>query len=123
MFITADFDPGKIFEHLDKIERQAEELRAALPVEMAAWQNDDMNRKQAQTKTIDVEKPTINFTRASTFILPTSRFRVKRRRRLIRRIKKAGEHHRIRASNRPVLRERLLVSFKDRFRALLDGAF
>jgi hypothetical protein len=123
MEIKADFDPGSVLRLLDKIERQAEELRAELPVEFAAWQNDDMNRKRAQTKTIDVERPTANFTRASTFINPTSRFRVKKRRRAIRKLKKAGQHERIRKSNRPVLRASLLVDFKERFRNLLDRAF
>lgn len=123
MEITADFDPGAIERHLDQIERRMEELRAALPVEFADWQNNDMNRKQAQTKTIDVERPTANFTRASTFIMPTSRYRVKLRRRVIRKLKKTGQHQQIVKSNRPVLRERLLVSFKDRFRNLLDRAF
>jgi hypothetical protein len=122
MEIKADWDPGAILKHLDRIERQTEELRAALPVEFAAWQNDDMNRKQAQTKTIDVEKPTINFTRASTFILPTSRFRFKRRRRIVRRLKKTAPEY-IRPSTRPVLRRELLIKFKQRFKALLDGAY
>jgi hypothetical protein len=121
--IKADFDPGVILKHLDKIERQAEELRAALPVEMADWQNQDLNRKHATTRTIDVEKPSVNFTRAATTVNPTSKVRIKRRRRLIRRIKKAGQHERIRRSNRPVLRASLLVDFKDRFRTLLDEAF
>jgi hypothetical protein len=123
MEITANFDPGVILKHLDRIERQAEELRAALPVEMALWQNEDLNRKHATTRTIDVEKPSVNFTRAATTVNPTSKFRIKRRRRLIRRLKKAGQHERIVRSNRPVLRASLLVDFKNRFRTLLDGAF
>jgi hypothetical protein len=123
MEITANFDPHPIEKHLDRIERQMEELRAEIPLEFADWQNSDMNRKRAQTKTIETEKPTSNFIRASTFILPTSRFRVKLRRRLIRRLKKTGQHERIRVSIRPVLRERLLVDFKERFRSLLDRAF
>lgn len=123
MEITANFDPGAIEKHLARIERQAEELRAALPVEMANWQNDDLNRKHATTRTIDVEKPSVNFTRAATTVNPTSKIRIKRRRRLIRRIKRAGQHERIRRSNRPVLRATLLVDFKDRFRTLLDEAF
>lgn len=123
MEITTNFDPHPIERHLDRIERQAEELRAAIPVEFADWQNNDMGRKQAQTRTIDVERPASAFTRASTFINPTSRFRVKKRRRAIRKLKKAGQHERIRTSNRPVLRASLLVDFKERFRTLLDGAF
>jgi hypothetical protein len=123
MEITANFDPGVILKHLDKIERQAEELRAALPVEMADWQNQDLNRKHATTRTIDVEKPTVNFTRAATTVNPTSRIRMKKRRRLVRRIKKAGQHHRLVRSNRPVLRASLMTDFKERFRALLDQAF
>jgi hypothetical protein len=123
MEFSANFDPGVILRHLDRIERQAEELRAALPVEMANWQNDDLNRKHATTRTIDVEKPSVNFTRAATTVNPTSKARIKRRRRLIRRIKKAGQHERIRRSNRPVLRASLLVDFKERFRTLLDQAF
>ena len=108
MEITADFDPGAIEKHLARIERQAEELRAALPVELANWQNDDLNRKHATTKTIDVEKPTVNFTRAATTINPTSRYRIKLRRRKLRRLKKSGQAHRIVRSNRPVLRPELL---------------
>jgi hypothetical protein len=123
MEITTNFDPHPIEKHLDRIERQMEELRAEVPVEFADWQNSDMGRKRAQTKTIDVERPTANFTRASTFINPTSRFRVKKRRRLIRRLKKTGQHQRIIRSNRPVLRSMLLVTFKERFRNLLDRAF
>ena len=123
MDIATNFDPHPIEKHLDRIERQMEELRAEIPLEFADWQNSDMNRKRAQTKTIETEKPTSNFIRASTFILPTSRFRVKLRRRLIRRLKKTGQHERIRVSTRPVLRERLLVDFKERFRSLLDRAF
>jgi hypothetical protein len=123
MEIKAEFDPGVILKHLDKIERQAEELRAALPVELAEWQNSDLNRKHATTRTIDVEKPSVNFTRAATTVNPTSKYRIKKRRRLIRRLKKGGQHERIRRSNRPVLRASLLVDFKERFRALLDEAF
>lgn len=123
MEITANFDPGAIEKHLARIERQAEELRAALPVEMANWQNDDLNRKHATTRTIDVEKPSVNFTRAATTVNPTSKIRIKRRRRLIRRIKRAGQHERIRRSNRPVLRPELLTDFHQRFRELLDQAF
>jgi hypothetical protein len=123
MEITTNFDPHPIEKHLDRIEREMEELRAEIPLEFADWQNSDMNRKRAQTKTIETEKPTSNFIRSSTFILPTSRFRVKLRRRLIRRLKKTGQHERIRVSTRPVLRERLLVDFKERFRSLLDRAF
>jgi hypothetical protein len=123
MEITTNFDPHPIEKHLDRIEREMEELRAEIPLEFADWQNSDMNRKRAQTKTIETEKPTSNFIRSSTFILPTSRFRVKLRRRLIRRLKKTGQHERIRVSIRPVLRERLLVDFKERFRSLLDRAF
>jgi hypothetical protein len=123
MEIKAEFDPGVILKHLDKIERQAEELRAALPVEMAEWQNQDLNRKHATTRTIDVERPTVNFTRAATTVNPTSRIRMKKRRRLVRRLKKGGQHERIRRSNRPVLRASLLVDFKERFRTLLDQAF
>jgi hypothetical protein len=123
MEIKADFDPGVILKHLDRIERQAEELRAALPVEMASWQNDDLNRKHATTKTIDVEKPTVNFTRAATTVNPTSRIRMKKRRRLVRRLKKGNQAHRIVRSNRPVLRASVMTDFKERFRTLLDQAF
>jgi hypothetical protein len=123
MEIKADFDPGVILKHLDKIEREAEELRAELPVAMASWQNDDLNRKHATTRTIDVERPAVHFTRAATTVNPTSRIRMKKRRRLVRRLKKGGQHERIRRSNRPVLRASLLVDFKERFRTLLDQAF
>jgi hypothetical protein len=123
MEIKADCDPGAIERHLDRIQRQMEELRAELPVEFADWQNTDMNRKQAQTRTIDVERPTANFTRASTTILPTSRFRFKLRRKMNRRLKKAGKIQSIRPSTRPVLRRELLIKFKARFVALLEGAF
>jgi hypothetical protein len=123
MEITSNFDPHPIERHLDRIERQMEELRAEIPLEFADWQNSDMGRKRAQTKTIETERPTSNFVRSSTFIMPTSRYRVKLRRRLIRRLKKTGQHERIRTSNRPVLRASLLVDFKDRFRNLLDRAF
>ena len=79
--------------------------------------------RSRDTKTIDVERPTANFTRASTFIMPTSRYRVKKRRRIIRRLKKAGQHERIVQSNRPILRADLIRQFKERFVALLDNAF
>jgi hypothetical protein len=121
--IKADFDPGTVMRLLDDIERKTEELRAELPLEFAAWQNDDMNRKQAQTRTLDVERPSGNFTRASTFINPTSRYRVKKRRRVIRKLKKTGQQESIRTSSRPVLRASLIEDFKQRFRELLDRAF
>lgn len=121
--ITANFDPGHVLKLLDRIERQAEELRAALPVELAEWQEDDLNRKFATTKTIDVEKPTANFTRAATTVNPTSRYRIKKRRRIIRKLKKTGQHERIARSNRPTLQPARLAEFKQRFRNLLDGAF
>jgi hypothetical protein len=124
MEITADFDPADaILRHLDMIERQAEELRAALPVEFADWQEDDMKRRRATSRTLDVERATANFTRASTVVWPTSRRRVKRRRRVIRRLKKVGQHQRIVLSNRPVLRRELIERFHDRFRNLLDRSF
>jgi hypothetical protein len=122
MQIKADFDASAIEQHLDQIERQAEELRAAIPVELADWQSDDMNRKKARTKTIDVEKPTTNFTRASTWIMPTSRYRVKLRRRVIRKLRKKAPERIVR-SNRPVLRAELIKDFKDRFTTLLDRSF
>jgi hypothetical protein len=121
--IKADFDPGGVGKLLDRIERQMDELRAEIPEQFADWQNDDMNRKRAQTKTIENEKPTSNFVRSSTFIMPTSRFRVKKRRRAIRKLKRTGQHERIKVSNRPVLRASLIEDFKLRFRELLDRAF
>lgn len=123
MEITADFDPSAILRHLDTIERQAEELRAALPHEFTEWQEQDMGRRRATSRRIDVERPTANFTRAATVIWPTSRYRVKTRRRVLRRLRKAGQHHRIVLSSRPVLRPALLDRFKDRFRSLLDRSF
>jgi hypothetical protein len=123
MELKVDFDPGPVLRHLDEIERQAEELRAAIPVEFADWQEQDMNRQRAQSRTIDNERPTGNFVRSSTVIWPTSRRRVKRRRRAIRKLKKAGQHERIVVSTRPVLRPMLLARFKDRFRNLLDRSF
>jgi hypothetical protein len=122
MEITTNFDPGVILRHLDRIERDMDELRAAVPEEFANWQSDDMNRKKPRTKTIETEKPTSNFVRSSTYIMPTSRYRVKKRRRVIRKLRKAAPE-RIRQSNRPVLRTELLVDFNERFVRLLHGAF
>jgi hypothetical protein len=122
MQFTSSFDPGQIMRHLDTIERHAEELRAAIPVEFADWQDSDMGRQKPRTKTIDVERPTANFTRASTYIQPTSRYRVKKRRRVIRRLRKKAPE-RIVKSTRPILRQELIEDFHQRFRNLLDRAF
>lgn len=122
MEITTNFDPGVVEKHLDRIERDMEELRAAIPVEFAEWQSDDMNRKAPRTKTIETEKPTSNFVRSSTFIMPTSRYRVKLRRRVIRKLRKRAPE-RIIKSNRPILRPELLVDFNERFVRLLHSAF
>jgi|SRR5580693_774604 hypothetical protein len=108
-----------IFRKLDIIEQQTEELRAALPVELADWQEQDMRRQRATTRTIDVERPAANFTRAGTVIHPTSRRRVQMRRRAIRKLKKAGQHARIIVSKRPTLRPALVRRFQDRFVNLL----
>jgi hypothetical protein len=108
-----------IFRKLDIIEQQTEELRAALPVELADWQEQDMRRQRATTRTIDVERPAANFTRAGTVIHPTSRRRVQMRRRAIRKLKKAGQHARIVVSKRPTLRPALVRRFQDRFVNLL----
>jgi hypothetical protein len=108
-----------IFRKLDIIEQQTEELRAALPVEFADWQEQDMRRRRAVTRTIDVERPAANFTRAGTVIHPTSRRRVQMRRRAIRKLKKAGQHARIVVSKRPTLRPALVRRFQDRFVNLL----
>jgi hypothetical protein len=108
-----------IFRKLDIIEQQTEELRAALPVEFADWQEQDMRRRRAVTRTIDVERPAANFTRAGTVIHPTSRRRVQMRRRAIRKLKKAGQHARIIVSKRPTLRPALVRRFQDRFVTLL----
>jgi len=108
-----------IFRKLDTIEQQTEELRAALPVEFADWQEQDMRRRRAVTRTIDVERPAANFTRAGTVIHPTSRRRVQMRRRAIRKLKKAGQHARIIVSKRPTLRPALVRRFQDRFVNLL----
>jgi hypothetical protein len=108
-----------IFRKLDTIEQQTEELRAALPVELADWQEQDMRRQRATTRTIDVERPAANFTRAGTVIHPTSRRRVQMRRRAIRKLKKAGQHARIIVSKRPTLRPALVRRFQDRFVTLL----
>jgi hypothetical protein len=121
--IVTNFDGNPILKHLDRIERDVEELRAALPVELAEWQEDDLNRRWATTKTIDVERPTANFTRAATTVNPTSRYRIKKRRRIIRRLKKSGQAHQITRSNRPVLRAALLKDFHERFIRLLHSAF
>jgi hypothetical protein len=123
MEIVTNWSPGKILDHLDRIERDTEELRAALPEELAQWQEDDLNRKWVTTKTIDVERPTANFTRAATTVNPTSRYRIKKRRRLLRRLKKGGQAHLIVKSNRPILRRELLDKFHARFIQLLHGAF
>ena len=88
MEITTSFDPGVVERLLDRIERDMDELRAAVPVQFAEWQSDDMGRKKPRTKTIESEKPTSNFVRSSTFIMPTSRYRVKLRRRAIRKLRK-----------------------------------
>ena len=108
-----------IFRKLDTIAQQTEELRAALPVEFADWQEQDMRRQRATTRTIDVERPAANFTRAGTVIHPTSRRRVQMRRRAIRKLKKAGQHARIIVSKRPTLRPALVRRFQDRFVTLL----
>jgi hypothetical protein len=108
-----------IFRKLDTIAQQTEELRAALPVELADWQEQDMRRQRATTRTIDVERPAANFTRAGTVIHPTSRRRVQMRRRAIRKLKKAGQHARIIVSKRPTLRPALVRRFQDRFVTLL----
>jgi hypothetical protein len=108
-----------IFRKLDIIEQQTEELRAALPVELADWQEQDMRRQRATTRTIDVERPAANFTRAGTVVHPTSRRRVQMRRRAIRKLKKAGQHARIIVSKRPTLRPALVRRFQDRFVNLL----
>ena len=108
-----------IFRKLDTIEQQTEELRAALPVEFADWQEQDMRRQRATTRTIDVERPAANFTRAGTVVHPTSRRRVQMRRRAIRKLKKAGQHARIIVSKRPTLRPALVRRFQDRFVTLL----
>jgi hypothetical protein len=108
-----------IFRKLDIIEQQTEELRAALPVELADWQEQDMRRQRATTRTIDVERPAANFTRAGTVVHPTSRRRVQMRRRAIRKLKKAGQHARIIVSKRPTLRPALVRRFQDRFVTLL----
>jgi hypothetical protein len=108
-----------IFRKLDTIEQQTEELRAALPVELADWQEQDMRRQRATTRTIDVERPAANFTRAGTVVHPTSRRRVQMRRRAIRKLKKAGQHARIIVSKRPTLRPALVRRFQDRFVNLL----
>jgi hypothetical protein len=123
MEITANFDPGVVMRLLDEIERKTEELRGAIPVEMADWQEQDMGRKQAISRAIDVERPSGNFTRAGAVIWPTSRRRVKLRRRKIRRLKKAGQHERIVQRTKPVLRPMLLDRFKNPFRDLLDRAY
>jgi hypothetical protein len=123
MEIRAEFDPGAILRHLDAIERQAEELRAELPIEFAAWQSDDLKRKRIMTHTIDNDRSTGHFTRASTVVWPTSRYRVKRRRRVVRRLRKVGQHQRIVMSRRPPLRRELIDQFKERFRDLLDRSF
>lgn len=122
MEVKTDFDPGTIEKLLDRIERDMDELRAAIPEEFALWQSDDMRRKKPRTKTIETEKPTSNFVRSSTYIMPTSRYRVKKRRRVIRKLRKAAPE-RIRQSDRPVLRQELLVDFNTRFVRLLHGAF
>ena len=108
-----------IFRKLDTIAQQTEELRAALPVELADWQEQDMRRQRATTRTIDVERPAANFTRAGTVVHPTSRRRVQMRRRAIRKLKKAGQHARIIVSKRPTLRPALVRRFQDRFVTLL----
>jgi hypothetical protein len=122
MEITTNFDPGVVLRHLDSIEREMEELRAQVPEEFAEWQSDDMNRKKPRTKTIETEKPTSNFVRSSTYITPTSRYRVKRRRRVIRRLRKTAPERIIR-SDRPILRADLIRDFQQRFIRLLHSAF
>jgi hypothetical protein len=122
--ITADLDFSALLRHLDAIERQTEELRAALPVEFADWQEHDMNRRFASTRSLDIERPASNFTRASTVVWPTSRRRVKARSRLVRRRRKKGvQPERVMLSRRPALRRQLIERFHARFRDLLDRSF
>jgi hypothetical protein len=119
--ITPDFDPEAVLRNLDKVQRQTESLRAALPEEMDAWQEQDMKRRRANTRIRTNVRPTSNFVLASTTILPTSRWRFKKRRRLIRKRKRTGLA--TMRSSRPVLRPTLLQLFKQRFSDLLDRSF
>jgi hypothetical protein len=112
-------ETGSIIEALDRINQQMVELRAEIPVEFAAWQTEDMRRKQAITRTIDVARATSSFTRAATVIWPTSIIRVRRRRRLVRRRRRKGIEARISRGSRPVLRKSLIERFHERFRSLV----
>jgi hypothetical protein len=122
MELKLDFDPSVVSRNLDRIVRQVDRLREDLPVEFDAWQTEDMNRKRAISRTLRVERATSNFTRASTTVLPTSRWRVKKRRRLIRRRKKLGMEVAT-GTGRPVLRASLVARFRERFSELLSRTF
>jgi hypothetical protein len=123
MEITADFDPGAAARHLERIERQMEDLRAQLPLEFAEWQTADMRRKRASVKQLNLSRGKSHLTRAATTVLPTSYYRFNKRRLAARRRKKRGVEASHIGSNRPVLRQVLIDRFHERFDALLDRAF
>jgi hypothetical protein len=122
MELQVDFDPGIVTRNLDRIVRQVDRLREDIPVEFDAWQTEDMNRKRAISRTLRVERATSNFTRASTTVLPTSRWRVKKRRRLVRRRRKQGIEAPT-GTNRPVLRGALVERFRQRYSELISRIF
>ena len=122
MEITTDFDPGVVERLLDRLERDMDELRAAVPVQFAEWQSDDMNRKKPRTKTIETEKPTsaiLSRRRPTSCRLALPGEASSPRHPQLR--KRAPEM--IKQSNQPVLRQELILDFRQRFTQLLHGAF
>ena len=125
MIEVEGFELDGVFRKLEEIERQMQEFRAEIPLEFDRWQTEDMNRKNVSTQVFTtIGRSGWNFGRASTTVLPTSRYRVKKRRGLVRKRLKAGMvAQRPIVSRRPILRAELIDRFHERFRNLLDRAF
>ena len=125
MIEVEGFELDGVFRKLEEIERQMQEFRAEIPLEFDRWQTEDMNRKNVSTQVFaTIGRSGWNFGRASTTVLPTSRYRVKKRRGLVRKRLKAGMvAQRPMVSRRPILRAELIERFHVRFRNLLDRAF
>jgi hypothetical protein len=90
---------------LEKYQKQIADLHPAVPLELEAWQREDMKRKNPNTETATVS----NETTATTYVWPRSRTPSKRKRRY-QAPKKFQPLRRgpVVRSNRPILRAELL---------------
>jgi hypothetical protein len=114
MIFEVSFDAARVLSRLDDAIASAEGMRDALPAEFSAWQEEDVNRRQADTNVPDPSRVyTVFHARPPKRPAPIRRQKPPR---VVRRRPRV-------ATPAPILRPELQAMLQERMRALLKRTF